>query len=128
MTLVQTAAIVGTILFGLLAILQISLLLGAPLGEFAWGGQQKKLDPNRRVGSGLNIVLYGVFSLMMLARAGFIYSAALEPILPFALWMMVAFASVGIFLNAITRSRKERAVMLPTAIVLFACQLIVAIG
>jgi hypothetical protein len=91
MTLVQTAAIVGTILFGLLAILQISLLLGAPLGEFAWGGQQKKLDPNRRVGSGLNIVLYGVFSLMMLARAGFIYSAALEPILPFALWMMVAF-------------------------------------
>ena len=128
MTLVQTAAIVGTILFGLLAILQISLLLGAPLGEFAWGGAQKKLDPNRRVGSGLNIVLYGVFSLMMLARAGFIYSAALEPILPFALWMMVAFASVGIFLNAITRSRKERAVMLPTAIVLFACQLIVAIG
>jgi hypothetical protein len=128
MTLVQTAAIFGTVLFGLLAILQISLLLGAPLGEFAWGGQQKKLDPNRRVGSGLNIVLYGVFSLMMLARAGFIYSAALEPILPFALWMMVAFASVGIFLNAITRSRKERAVMLPTAIVLFACQLIVAIG
>jgi thiol:disulfide interchange protein len=128
MTLVQIAAIVGTVFFSLLAIFQIALLLGAPLGEFAWGGQQKNLDPNRRVGSGLNIVLYGVFSLLMLARAGFIHSAVLEPILPFALWMMVAFASVGIFLNAITRSRKERAVMLPTAIVLFACQLIVAIG
>jgi len=128
MTLVQTAALVGTVLFGLLAIFQIALLLGAPLGEFAWGGQQKKLDPNRRVGSGLNIVLYAVFSLLMLARAGFIYSPVVEPILPFALWMMVAFAAAGIFLNAITRSRKERAVMLPMAIVLFVCQLIVAIG
>ena len=128
MTLVQIAAIVGTVLFGLLAIFQIALLLGAPLGEFAWGGQQKTLDPNRRVGCGLNIVLYGVFSLMLLARAGFIYSPALEPVLPFALWMMVVFAAAGIFLNAITRSRKERAVMLPTAIVLFVCQLIVAIG
>ncbi len=128
MTLVQIAAIVATVLFGLLAIFQAALLLGAPLGEFAWGGQQKKLDPNRRVGSALNIVLYAVFSLLLLARAGFIYSAALEPVLPFALWMMVVFASAGIFLNAITRSRKERAVMLPTAIVLFVCQLIVAIG
>ena len=128
MTLVHIAALVGVTLFGLLAIFQAALLLGAPLGEFAWGGQQKKLDPNRRTGSAINIVLYGVFSLLLLARAGFIHSAPLEPILPFALWMMVAFAAVGVFLNAITRSKKERAVMLPTAIVLFVCQLIVAIG
>ena len=128
MTVVQVAAIVGVVLFALLAIFQIALLLGAPWGEFAWGGQQKTLAPQRRAGSAVNIVLYGLMSLMLLSKAGYVYSPAIAPILPFVLWFMVAFAAVGILLNAITRSRKERAVMLPTAIVLFVCQLIVALG
>jgi hypothetical protein len=125
---VQIAAVVAVSLFALLAIFQIALLLGAPWGEFAWGGQQKTLAPNRRAGSGVNVVLYVLLSLMLLSKAGFIYSAVIAPILPFVLWVMVAFAAVGVVLNAITRSRKERAVMLPVAIVLFVCQLIVAIG
>ncbi len=128
MTTVQIAAVVAVSLFALLAIFQIALLLGAPWGEFAWGGQQKTLAPNRRAGSGVNVVLYVLLSLMLLSKAGFIYSAVIAPILPFVLWVMVAFAAVGVVLNAITRSRKERAVMLPVAIVLFVCQLIVAIG
>ncbi len=128
MTTVQIAAVVAVSLFALLAIFQIALLLGAPWGEFAWGGQQKTLAPNRRAGSGVNVVLYVLLSLMLLSKAGFIYSAVIAPILPFVLWVMVAFAAVGVLLNAITRSRKERAVMLPVAIVLFVCQLIVAIG
>jgi hypothetical protein len=127
-TTVQIAAVVAVSLFALLAIFQIALLLGAPWGEFAWGGQQKTLAPNRRAGSGVNVVLYVLLSLMLLSKAGFIYSAVIAPILPFVLWVMVAFAAVGVVLNAITRSRKERAVMLPVAIVLFVCQLIVAIG
>ena len=128
MTMVQIAALIAVVLFVLLALFQIALLLGAPWGEFAWGGQQKTLAPQRRAGSAVNIVLYGLMSLMLLSKAGYISSPAITPVLPFVLWFMVAFAAVGILLNAITRSRKERAVMLPTAIVLFVCQLIVALG
>ena len=128
MTLVQVFALIAVVLFGLLAVFQLALLLGAPWGEFAWGGQQKKLQPNRRFASGVNIVLYAVMSAMLLTKAGYLHSQPVEAILPFVLWMMVAFAAMGVFLNAITRSKKERAVMLPVAILLFICQLVVAIG
>ena len=128
MTLVQVFALIAVVLFGLLALFQLALLLGAPWGEFAWGGQQKKLQPNRRFASGVNIVLYAVMSAMLLTKAGYLHSQPVEAILPFVLWMMVAFAAMGVFLNAITRSKKERAVMLPVAILLFICQLVVAIG
>lgn len=128
MTTVQIAAIVAVVLFTLLALFQIALLLGAPWGEYAWGGQQKKLAPQRRAGSAVNIVLYGLMSLFLLTKAGYMSSPAIDRVLPFVLWFMVAFAAVGVLLNAITRSRKERAVMLPAAIVLFICQLIVALG
>jgi hypothetical protein len=67
-------------------------------------------------------------SLFLLTKAGYMSSPAIDRVLPFVLWFMVAFAAVGVLLNAITRSRKERAVMLPAAIVLFICQLIVALG
>lgn len=128
MTTIQIAAVVGVTVFGLLAAFQIALILGAPWGEFAWGGQQKVLEQNRRFASGINVVLYFLMSAVLLTKAGYLHSRPIEGILPFVLWMMVAFGAVGVFLNAITRSKKERAVMLPTAIVLFACQLVCALG
>ncbi len=128
MTTVQIAAVVGVTVFSLLGVFQIALILGAPWGEFAWGGQQKVLEQNRRYASGVNVVLYVLMSAVLLTKAGYLHSQPLEAILPFVLWLMVAFAAAGVFLNAITRSKKERAVMLPVAIVLFVCQLVCALG
>ena len=37
------AAIVLVVILGLLAVFQITLIVGAPLGHFAWGGQDRIL-------------------------------------------------------------------------------------
>lgn len=55
-----TAALIITILLTLLAIFQLALVCGAPLGKFAWGGQHKVLPPKLRIGSGIAIVLYAI--------------------------------------------------------------------
>jgi hypothetical protein len=43
-------------------------------------------------------------------------------------WVLVGFTGLGLVMNTITRSSKERMVWAPTSMVLFVCSLIVAIG
>jgi hypothetical protein len=54
----------------LLALLQISLAAGAPLGRLAWGGQHRILSNRQRVGSILSAAIYGLIALIALDRSG----------------------------------------------------------
>lgn len=111
-----------------LAVFQLALALGAPLGHFAWGGQHRVLPKNLRYGSLISIGLYAVFSLIVLMRAGLVTpwpgTAWIVP----AIWVLVAYLALGIVMNAISRSIPERLVMTPTVLVLFVCALVVALG
>ncbi|QYO77493.1 hypothetical protein [Devosia salina] len=123
-----TAAIIFTVLMAGLAVFQLALALGAPLGHFAWGGQHKVLPRGLRIGSLLSIVLYGLFSAIVMMR-----SALLAPwpdagwIGP-ATWALVAYLALGIVMNAISRSLPERLTMTPLVAVLCALALIVALS
>jgi hypothetical protein len=123
-----TAAIIFTILMAGLAIFQLALVLGAPLGHFAWGGQNRVLPTGFRVGSGIAIGLYGVFSAVLLMRAG------LVPAWPDAgwvsplTWAVVAYLGLGVVVNAISRSLPERLVMTPLVALLFALSLLIALA
>ena len=63
-------AVVGASLLGGLAVFQVLLIAGAPLGRFAWGGQNAVLPARLRIGSAVSIVLYAVFAVLMLQVAG----------------------------------------------------------
>lgn len=122
------AAIALVVILGLLAVFQIALIAGAPLGHFAWGGQDRILPSRKRVGSVISIVLYGVIAGIALTRAGLIpgWSDALGIVV--AMWVVFAYFAAGILLNAISRSIPERAVMTPTVAVLAVLALLVALG
>ena len=64
------AATVIVLLLGLLAAFQLTIALGAPLGRFAWGGQNRVLPARQRIGSVISIVLYALFAVIVLAAAG----------------------------------------------------------
>lgn len=124
----MAAAIVFLALTALLAVFQLALALGAPLGHFAWGGQHRVLPQHLRRGSLVSIGLYAVFALVIAMRAGLVSSwPSIGWIVP-AAWVLVAYLVLGTVMNAISRSRPERLVMTPVVLVLLACALVVALG
>jgi hypothetical protein len=122
------AALTFTVLIALLAIFQLALVFGAPLGRFAWGGQNDVLPPRLRRGSIIAVVLYAAFSLILLAASGVLVIPVLYPVGGLLCWMIVVYLSFGVVMNALSRSRPERFVMTPVAVVLSVCALIVALG
>ena len=124
----QAAAIIFTVLMGALAIFQAALIAGAPLGHFAWGGQQRILPPGLRIGSAVAIVLYGLFALTLLMRAGLLAPwPDMSWIMP-ASWIILAYLALGVVVNAISRSLPERLTMTPLIVVLLVLGLIVTLS
>ena len=92
-----------------LALFQLALVLGAPLGEYAFGGQRAGvLPPGFRVASFLSMALALAIAGHYLAQLG-----VLTPILAADLnqvvnWGLVGFAALSAIANNITRSQKEK--------------------
>jgi hypothetical protein len=114
---ILAVALVGAVLLGCLAVFQLLLVTGAPLGRFAWGGQHVVLPPRLRIGSGISIALYAVFALLMLQAAG-AFAVLPHGLAGVAIWVLTAYFALGVAMNAGSRSRPERLVMTPTVLVL----------
>ncbi|MCU1619289.1 MAG: conserved rane protein of unknown function [Modestobacter sp.] len=115
--MILAAALVGAVLLGCLAVFQLLLVTGAPLGRFAWGGQHVVLPPGLRIGSGISIALYAVFAVLMLQTAG-AFAVLPHGLAGVAIWVLTAYFALGVAMNAASRSRPERLVMTPTVLVL----------
>lgn len=122
------AAIATTVLLGLLAVFQLALAAGAPLGRFAWGGQSTVLPTRLRVGSVVSIVIYALIAAVLLERAGLIRLFGAAGFVQVAAWIVFAYFALGILVNAISRSKPERYTMTPVTIVLAGLSLLVALG
>lgn len=122
------AAIVATVILGGLAIFQIALAAGAPIGRFAWGGQHDVLPTRLRIGSVVSILLYALFALILLQRANLITVFGSDLFVQVATWVLFGYFALGILMNGISRSKSERNVMVPLTLVLAALTLLVALG
>ena len=116
-----------TVILTLLALFQLALALGAPLGHFAWGGQHRVLPVHLRVGSAVSIVIYGLIDLIAWDRVGAI-DVFPEPFSEVAMWVIFAYFTVGIVMNAISRSKPERYTMVPVSLVLAVLAFLIATG
>jgi hypothetical protein len=113
-------------LLAILALFQLTLIFGAPLGRFIWGGRHDVLPAALRAGSAGMIVLYAVFAIVVLQAAN------LTSILPVvagqvAIWVLSAYFFVSFVTSAISPSPSERAVMTPINLLLAALCLFVAV-
>jgi hypothetical protein len=121
-------AIVAVVILGLLAVFQLALVLGAPIGHLAWGGQNRVLPRKLRISSAVSIVLYGIIAVVLLERAGLTHLFDLPLVEQIAAWVVTAYFVLGVPLNAISRSKPERFVMTPVVLVLAVLSLLVALG
>ncbi len=125
----QTAAIIMAIVQVLVALFQLALVLGAPIGEYAFGGQNVgKLPVQLRVGSGVSFLVLLAIAGHYLAQAG-----VFTPLLPsdlnsIANWVLVGFNVLGLIMNGISRSKKERNLWVPVLLLSVVLAIIVAIS
>jgi hypothetical protein len=122
------AAIAVCIVLGALAVFQLALVFGAPLGHFAWGGADRVLPKPKRIGSAVSIGIYAAFAWVFLMKAGAVPMALPEIVVDVAAWVIVGYFALGVPLNAISRSKPERYTMTPIVVVLFGLALTVALG
>ena len=104
---------------------QALLVCGLPLGRFAWGGQHEVLPGRLRVGSLLSVLIYIVIGWLLLARAG--QEGDGHGVLGVAAWVIAGFFLLGAAGNLASRSRPERFVMTPVAVLLGALTVVVAL-
>ncbi|TFV96826.1 hypothetical protein [Orlajensenia leifsoniae] len=121
------AAIALCVILAALAIFQLALILGAPLGRFAWGGQHRVLPAKLRIGSAVAIVIYALIGALALDRASVI-DVVPDVVSTVGMWVAFGYFVLGIPLNAISRSRPERFTMTPVVVVLAVLSLLVALG
>lgn len=125
--LVTICAIVALVLLVGLTIFQIALICGAPLGNYAWGGQHKVLPTNFRVSSLGSVFLYVLFAAVIASKAGLVSGLISEFTVNFSMYVLAAYFTLGIILNGISKSKKERTVMTPVVLVLAVCFWVVAL-
>ncbi len=112
---------------GRTAVFQLLLVAGQPLGRFAWGGQHEVLPRGLRLGSAVSVGIYVLVAVVVLQAAGRL-SALPDGVAAVGIWVLVGYFGLGVLMNAISRSRPERQVMTPVALVLAAGCLVVALG
>lgn len=122
------ASIIALVTLGLLAALQIALVAGAPLGNYAWGGQHKVLPAKLRFGSAFSIIIYAILASFILSKSGIWVIITNNTVLIVGLWITTLYLSLGIFLNAISRSKRERNLMTLVSTLLAATFFIIAIA
>lgn len=117
------AAVVATLVLVAISVVQIAAAGGRPVGRFVWGGQHEVLPRRLRIGSAVSVLLYVAMAAALIARA-----TGREGALGVIAWVLFGYFALGIALNAVSRSRSERAVMTPACAMLAGCSLLVALG
>ncbi len=111
------------------ALFQLALVLGAPMGEYAFGGQNAgKLPTRLRISSAFSFVLLLAIAGHYFAQAGVFHQLAPGAINTVANWCLVGFFVVGLVMNAISRSKKERQMWVPVLLLSVVLAVIVALG
>lgn len=114
----EFAAYVLFALLGVLALFQLALALGAPLGRYAMGGMVEGVyPPPMRIAALVQIAIYGLIAAIVCARLGWAF-AALAASARIAMWVIVAWFALGVLMNAISRSQGERLLWTPVALVM----------
>ena len=124
---VEACALLATCVLAGLVVFQLALIMGAPIGKYAWGGQHRVLPRKLRIASATSIVLYAIFAWFALTSAGFVGDMQDSPIITIGIWVLFGYFVLGIVMNAASRSKRERVVMTPVATALAVLYLILAL-
>ncbi len=110
------------------ALFQLALVFGAPMGEYAYGGQMPgKLPIPYRVASAVSFLLLLAIAGHYLAQLGLVPKLLSPELNQWANWGLIGFAALAAVMNNITRSVKEKRLWGSTTIAMLIAAIIVAL-
>lgn len=124
MATVLTFALIG--MLGLLAIFQIALAAGAPLGKFAWGGEHTTLPLNLRFGAISAVLRYAFIVFIALDRSGTI-AVLPEEFSFWVMWLIVAHLGFSVILSLLSKSKYEKMTLAPYTFAMGVLSLLIAL-
>jgi len=127
MALARIFAILATLILSLVALLQVLLAAGAPLGRLAWGGEHRILPAKLRLGSVAAIPLLVLAAWAILARVDLVLPGTDVAIVPVGTWIFGGLFVLNTLGNLASKSQVERIVMTPLALILAACFIAVSL-
>ena len=114
-------AILGAVIFGVIATMTILVACGLPLGEFTMGGQHKILPKNLRVVAVISVAIQ-IFAMNIILQAGGFISLWFSfKVTKYICFFFAAYLSLNTIVNMISKSRKERFVMTPLSLIAGIC-------
>lgn len=123
----EIAAVAATVIFGGLTVFQFLLAAGLPLGSAAWGGKHRVLPGNLRISSLVSAGIFIISSILVLEKAGLVEVFGDQAIVKYGVGILAAFFGINAVTNYMSRSRIEKLIMTPTALVLCLLCLTVAL-
>jgi hypothetical protein len=124
--MIETLAIVSCVILLGLTLFQLALIFGAPIGKYSWGGAHTILPLNLRIGSAISILLYGIFAVIILNKAEIMMFSSDRTIANIGIWILAIYFCIGVVMNGISRSKPERNLMTPVALILAISSLLIA--
>lgn len=119
-----TLVLIG--MLGLLAIFQVSLAAGAPLGKFAWGGEHTAVPLNLRFGAISAVLRYAFIAFIALNRSGTI--AVLPKEFSFwVMWLIAIHLGFSVILSMLSKSKYEKMTLAPYTFLMSMLSLLLAL-
>lgn len=114
--------VVGLIVF------QAAIVLGAPLGKYAYGGQNTGKLPNKfRITSAITVLVLLALVGHLLAQAGMFTPLLSANLNKFANYGIVGFFALGTLVNLASRSKAERNIWAPFGLIATALAVLITI-
>ena len=129
----QVAAVAGAVLLAGVAVFQIALAAGAPLGDMAYGGRAETrngiLTAPYRIMSALAVLILGVAAWIVLARADVVSGGPMGAgFVETGAWVVFGYLVLNTAANLASTSKNERLIMGPVTAIAAVLVLIAALG
>jgi hypothetical protein len=124
----QGAAVAAAIGLVGVALFQLVLASGASAGRAAWGGSRASLSPALRIGSAIAAALLVAAALIVLGRVGYWTPHGWSGLFRWGTWALVPLLALSALANFASKSRWEKAILGPLALLLSMLCLAVALG
>ena len=115
------SSITGAVLLLAVAVMEILLIFGLPLGEFTMGGRYKVLPPMYRMFAASSVILQLFGAAMILQGGGLMNMWFAGKVIKIVCFVFAGFFAVNTVMNIISPSKKEKYVMTPLAAVEACC-------
>ena len=115
------SSVIGAALLLIVAVMEVLLIIGLPLGEFTMGGRYKVLPPLFRVFAASSIFLQLFGAAMILQGGGILKCWFSEKTTTIICLVFAGFFAINTFMNLISQSKKEKYVMTPLAAIEAIC-------